>query len=232
MQHFDERSSVHICAISTQFAGFEGEDDGTREFLRGALERGDIDKLVDSPDGMTEVEARGKALTWLAEQGVDFLHLVDSDELYDEESIKRIYDVVAINEWVDWFRVSLKNYVLDMKTYLAEPFCPPRIFRVRPNRYSNLRPALFTADNDIGYRDKGDMDSGTVWPQTVLASQTISANWVWVPHITWQNDLRSKQKTEYQTRRWGNVCSFSWDDAQGGLIFNPVLPKPKVIHES
>ncbi len=55
-------------------------------------------------------------------------------------------------------------------------------------------------------------------------------------HYTWLNDTlsnktRSRLKEKYQRDR-GWQCSFSWDDSQGGLIFNPTLPKPKVIRET
>lgn len=224
-------SGVTICGVSVQFAGFDGADDGTRDLLRRNLEAGHIQHLVDGPDHIPETTARSIALAWLVAQGCDTIWLVDSDEMYDTAMIQRIIAVVELNPWVDWWRVSFKNLVFDMKTHLAEPFTPPRIFRIIPNRYSSLRPACFTDDNDIGYRNPVDAPNGTIWPQTSLVSQTVPASWVWVPHITWQNDLRSRDKIRYQLegRHWPQ-CQFAWDD-QKGLVFNPALPAPKVIRD-
>lgn len=216
-----------ICAVSVKFASFEGEDDGTRELLRGYLERGDIDHLVDGPDNALEVTARGMALTWLREQGVEATWMIDADEFYTHKEIARIIDFVTANPWVVWFRISLKNMVFDSTTYLAEPFQPPRIHRVcAPGGYL---AAGFHSDNGVYYERPW---SGEKAVDERYASLVIPPEVAWIRHESWPNSLRSKSKIEYQTARWGNVCSFAWDDAQGGLIFNPKLPPPKVIHES
>jgi hypothetical protein len=197
-------------------------------------ERGEIDHLIDGPDDIRETEARGMALTYLVAQNVDAIWLVDSDELYDAESIQRLIEFVDQNPWTDWFRLSLKNYVIDRQTYLAEPFTPPRIFRTHPNGRGNHHPFIFIEDNDIGYKDVSAGPNAPIWHQMSFASQTVPANYVWVPHITWQNDSRARDKFFYQAdaRGWRKVCSFSWDDSQGGLIFSPALPRPKVARES
>ncbi len=218
---------VSICAINVRFAGFEGEDDGTREELRGYLERGEIDHLIEGPDNIPETTARGMALRYLKDQGCDISIMVDSDEFYTIHNIGQIFEFVADNPWVQWFRVSLRNMVFDDKTWLAEPFQPPRIHRlsVEDGRYE---AHSFCADNDILY---GGTITRDLKPQSQFSSITIPPEVAFVRHESWPNSLRSKAKVEYQTRRWGNACSFSWDD-QKGLIFNPTLPQPRVVTES
>lgn len=221
-----------VCAVNVAFAGFPiTSEDGTRERLRASRDAGNIDHLIEGPDNIPETTARGMALTWLMSQGVDLIWQVDSDEMYTIAQIDLILQTVNLNEWADWFRIAFKNYVFDEKTYLAEPFTPPRIHRVKPHRYANLRPHQFIADNDIGYMTKGEID-GTVWSQDSLTSALIPnpSSRMQIKHITWMNDERSRKKVLYQQVR-GWKCSFAWDD-QKGLIFNPALPVPKVIREA
>ena len=215
-----------IYAVSVRFAGFEGEDDGTRELLRGYLERGEIDGLIDGPDGVTEIEARGKALERLRGMGVDYIWQVDSDEFYQPAEIERITQYILSDTWTAWWRLSLRNYVFDEKTYLAEPFCPPRIHKMSIRGY---RIHSFIADNDVAY---GGMITRDVIPQEGFPSVTISDNVAAIKHMSWPNSIRSKTKIDYQLRGRGWLsCTFAWDDSKGGLIFNPNLPAPKVIRE-
>jgi hypothetical protein len=215
-----------ICAVSVRFAGFEGDDDGTREYLRGALECGDIDHLVDSPDNILETTARGMALTYLKDQGVTHVWQVDSDEWYEIDQINRIIEWVKANEFIVWHRLSLRNYVFDEKTYLADPFTPPRIHAI--DSRSSCIAEQFYEDNAIMYR--GTI-TNQLFPDKAFASDTIPESVAAIRHLSWPNSLRSKKKCEYQKARWGNACSFIWDDSQGGLIFNPALPRPRIIHE-
>jgi len=216
-----------ICAVSVRFAGFEGEDDGTREYLRAALKRGKIDHLIDGPDNVVETIARGMALNDLKARGVTHTWLADSDELYEMSQIERIMEFVDANPWSVFFRLSLHNYVFDDKTYLADIFTPPRIHRM-----DNLRSGvaeLFYQDNEIAYRNT---TTNELIPDRAFASMTIPESVAAIRHVSWPNNLRSRKKIEYQLsgRGWP-TCSFSWDDSQGGLIFNPALPRPKVIRE-
>jgi hypothetical protein len=232
MQHFDERSSIHICAISTQFAGFEGEDDGTREFLRGALERGDIDKLVDSPDGMTEVEARGKALAYLREQECDISVMWDSDEIVDIDELTRAIAFMEQDQFTAAWRFSYRNLVFNEKTWLAEPFQPMRAHRLK---YHGYVADKFYDDNNILYRGTITRDFRH---DVNLPTGTISPTIMNPAHYSWLQDTseraaRSRAKIFYQHRRWGH-SSFRWDEDKG-LAFDEgyyaahgILP-PRVI---
>lgn len=220
------QSKCLICAVSVRFAGFDGEDDGTREYLRSALERGDIDHLVDGPDNILEVTARSLALSYLNKLGVTHTWLADSDELYEEAQIESIMTFVSANPWCVFFRLSLRNYVFDNKTYLAEPFTPHRIHRI--DSRSSCVAESFYEDNGIAYRSE---TTNELFPDKAFASMTIPEGVAAIKHISWPNNQRGKLKQSYQWKRWGGACSFSWDDSQGGLIFNPALPRPKVVHE-
>lgn len=222
---------VSICAVNVLFAGFEGKDDGTRELLKGYLDRGEIDHVIDGPDNMPETTARGMALTWLKEKGCDVSWMVDSDEMYTAAQVETILTFVYANPFVAWFRLSLRNHVFDDKTYLVEPFTPPRIHRVRVDGY---QAHSFSADNDIVY---GGTITRDIIPQDRFPSMTVPESIAAIKHLTWLNDtpenrVRSHRKIEYQlkARGWPS-CSFAWDDSKGGLIFNPALPTPRVVRE-
>lgn len=220
---------IVICAVSVRFAGFEGDDDGTREYLRGARERGDIDHIIDGPDSIPETTARGMALAYLKEQGCDIVIMFDSDEVTDVPSIERALRFIQNNPLVAWYRFSYANLVFDERTRLAESFTPPRAFRVNLGGYE---AHSFGADNDIWY---GGTITRDIIPPQHFPSMTIPEAVFCPLHYSWLADTperaaRSKTKVRYQeSRNW--QCSFSWHDTKG-LIFNPALPAPKVIRES
>lgn len=219
-----------ICAVSVRFAGFEGSDDGTREYLRGALERGDIDYLVDGPDNIPETTARSIALSWLKGRGCDLFWQADSDEFPTVEEIDRIVSFVNFYPWITSFNLSLKNYVFDESTYLAEPFTPKRIHRLMCGLSVIDR---FYEDNNVQYTRSIGEGKVIISADIEMPAITVPPVVAWIKHLTWQQGPRSRLKQSYQARRWGaSTCSFSWDDSKGGLIFNPALPAPKVIREN
>lgn len=216
---------VLICAVSVRFAGFDGDDDGTREILRYHLERGEIDHVFDGPDNIPESTARSLGLQWLTnrqEGNADMLIQWDADEVATVDQLRRIIAFTEANPFVAWFRVSYANVVFTPDQRLAEPFTPPRIHRVRIPGYC---VHSFSGDNDIDY---GGSITRDIRHQSGFPSMTIPASVALVAHWSWLNDSRSQSKQAYQWARW-KTCSFTWDDSKGGLIFNPALPAPKVV---
>lgn len=218
--------SFEICAVAVPFKGFEQPValDRTVVALEDTLpfmDEGLISHLITSKEPLTEVEARGRALTWLVARGVDLVWQVDSDEMYTREEILRIMAFIEANPYVAWFRGSLRNAVFTPDQYLAEPFTPPRGFRTfvaipRGPLYDKLTLHGFSADNDCIYWSQLD---GSIYRQEQLPSMTIPTSVAWTRHLTWLNDERSRAKIAYQVAR-GWSCSFAWDDARGGLVFN------------
>lgn len=227
-----------ICAVSVPFEGFDHGDeprDRTRALLGMAAAAGDIDHAIVHDKPMTEVAARGAALTWLVGQGVDTTIMVDADEIWTEAQMMAVFAFVAANPWVAWFRVPYKQLVFTPQQYLAEPFTPPRIHRVVAGGYT---ATAFYEDNGVLYRSikypdhlKRDAD---------LASLTVPQSLVWVEHETWVSGERARRKCRYQQLRWappvGAGCSFAWDEAAGKLIWNEEhfrltgQPIPEVLH--
>lgn len=223
-----------IAAVSVPFEGFNHGDepmDQTHKILLDHAAYSEIDYLTIDSKPMKETEARGVALHALVTKfQVDILWMVDADEFYTKQDILDILSFININSWVAWYRVSLKNMVFTEHQYLREPFTPPRIHRVD---VAGLKAAWFWDDNNVAYKT---IDPGRIRRDIELASLTIPETVAFVPHLSWLNNSRSRKKISYQldARGWPE-CSFSWDDARGGLIFNESyyakrgLPLPEVV---
>lgn len=206
-----------ICAVSVPFHGFDvGPMDMTQPRLEAHLLAGDIDHLIAGTSPMLETESRGAALVWLREQGADITWQADGDEHPTVPQIERIAAFVERNPLVVWFRLCLRNAVFNERTFLVEPFTPPRIHRVHPKvGVLSFTASCFLQDNDVGYAGGLTRD---IKVQGQFASMTVPKSVAWVKHLSWIGD-RARRKVAYQQAR-GWQCSFAWDDAQGGLIWN------------
>ncbi len=218
-----------ICCVSVPFEGFPQETvlDNTRALLGAHAQDGTVDHVIVSDKPMKETEARGAALKWLVEEGVDVIWLVDSDEGYLESDILGAIQWVKANPFITWYRLPLRNYVFDAKTYLIEPFTPPRVFHVEPPN-TRYRIHSFYDDNNVLYsgtitRDfKRDID---------FASMTIPTSLCLPRHWSWMSDPRGKKKVEYQLSR-GWSPSFLWDYDSACLVFNPYYTQPEICRET
>ncbi len=206
-----------ICAVCAPFDGFNHSAtpiDSTRQALMAWRIVDEIDHLVSSFVPIKETEARGRALRWLVDEAkVDLLWMVDGDEFYQERDILGALAFVESNPLVDWFRLCLRNYVFDSRTYLVDPFTPPRIHRVHLGGY---RAHGFWDDNNVTY---GGTITRDLKRDTDFASMTVPKEAAYVRHESWLSNERSRAKIAYQTDRWPS-SSFSWDDSKGGLIWN------------
>lgn len=235
-QHLDDHEFV-IAAVSVPFAGFpqDKELDGTVGLLKNHLDANEIDHLITGNEPMVETQARGAALTYLKSQDVDIVWQVDSDESYTEQNIYRIARFVDKEPYIPSFRLCLKNYVFDDKTYLVDPFTPMRIHRIK---VGSLEAMTFWADNNVMYGMPGLSYNRR---DDELAVMTVPQGAAWIRHITWLSDLRSKRKIEYHenhftSRPTGVRSSYRWDEDKG-LVFNEAYyayvgqQPPKVLRD-
>jgi len=162
--------SLLICAVSCPFEGFnEPRSDDTLGILERARAAGNIDHLILSEIPIKETEARGRALTWLMQNGCDTTWMVDADEFHTIEEIQRIVKFVEARPGIVAFRGSLRNCVFTPNQYLAEPFNPMRIHRLR---VADLTARGFWDDNNVWYERDGAM-GGTIYRDTELPTLTI-----------------------------------------------------------
>lgn len=200
-----------ICAVSVPFKKFnEPRTDSTLPMLRQDLENDVLDHLIESEEPMEETEARGLAMKWLIEQGADLVWQADADEAPTEEEIRKTIDFVEKNPFVTAFQGCLRNFVFDEHTWLAKPFTPMRIHRVKSGTYVADH---FWDDNNISYRGTVTRDFKR---DTYFATMQIPKAIAWVKHLSWLSDERSKRKTEYQRLRWGS-SSFRWNQETNRL---------------
>ena len=208
-----ERDDCIISAISVPFAEYSRQEffeDKTIEILHEYKNRGEIKYLTTFPRFIKEHEARNMALSKFRKDDIDAYFLVDSDEIYKREEIDAIFDFVKNNP-ACWYKVSLKNYVFDKKTYLEQPFCPPRIFRNSFDRYCG---PIFCWDNDMAYWNGSENSHINSIPFLEIPREVA-----WVNHYSWLNNEISKRKVKYQNDHFGGTCSFAWDKEKG-LVFN------------
>jgi hypothetical protein len=210
-----------IGAVSVPFEEYKNADpktfDETPARLTEYLNTKNIDYLVTEPWYVQENKARGAVLNYLLSQDVDLVWLIDSDEFYANDQILSILRFVEANEFIDWFRLSFKNYFRDDKTYLVEPFTPPRIFRVNTRGY-RLHSCAF--DNDFIY---GGVITRDLIPQERFSSMTVPISVAHIRHNSWNGPPEYlKSKVQYQTSHFkhGAGCGYKWNDTTNQLDFN------------
>ncbi len=203
---------IIIDAVSVPFIGFpQGLPDNTYYILRDHAIQGHIRNLYIDGGPMKETDARGLALRSLVKSNVGVLIQWDADEVATVEEIERLLDFVESQPLIDWFRLSYRNLVFNDKTWMKDPFTPPRVHRVRVGPY---KASSFYEDNNVAY-------NGTITRDIKLdrdmSSFTIPPSIISPKHYTWLDCDRSRRKIEYQSARGWPSCSFKWDN---GLKWN------------
>lgn len=205
-----------VSAISVPFEEYKDQEpyeDSTTQFLKDKFASLELDYLATSPKFIPEADARNKALAPLLKEEVDYIWLVDADELYTPENINSIIDFIQENNSV-WYKLCFKNYVFDGKQYLEEPFCPPRIFKTA---FPGFYYPQFFWDNDISYVD------GTSFTRVAyhgFSNLTVPKEVAWIKHMTWINNEIGKRKVAYQESHFNGMCSYKWNDDKKCLDFN------------
>lgn len=224
---FLERDNFVVSAVSVPFAEYKDIDDfqdHTTDILRELAEQRKLNYLVDKPLFIKEHEARNLALAHLSKYNIDYIWLVDSDEIYTPKQIDDICDYVEASD-ANFFKLSLKNFVFDKKHHLEEPFCPPRIFKTKLDIPAAL--SEFYWDNDVSYMCAGRL---SVWGEEFVSAQLfsyeqlqgieiISPDIAFIDHYSWLNNEIGKRKVAYQLKHFGH-CSYWWNEKEGQLEFN------------
>ena len=193
-----------ISAVSVPFLEYKNEIfnvDETTNFLKLLAKSEFIDSCFDEPKYVKENEARNLALFDLLKKNIDYIMLVDSDELYKPKEIIDIINFVKLND-SDGYRINFKNYIFDGKSYL-EGFCPPRIYKNNINNGINS----FYWDNEIIYNN-GRTDKN-------IKFIDIPKETAFIKHMTWLNE-NGKEKIKYHHKHFGG-CSYFWNEEKQSL---------------
>ena len=200
----EEGYDVEIAAVSLPFAQFEPKnDDGTQIFLESIKGRLAWLKCGNETVG-EECNTRDLAAQALKEKGCDVIILWDGDEIASKQELQSIIRFIAADKFCAWFQFSYKNYVFDETHFLAEPFTPPRAFRVK---VGGLKLGSLIADNLFYYEDA----QGQRVSPWQASFRTIPKTVAWIKHLSWLDDSRAREKIAYQQLHIPKGCPFLID---------------------
>jgi hypothetical protein len=204
---------IPVSCASFQFEGFERQDnERCINELKSLLPTQNI--FYDNNIALQEHDARNIGLNYLKNNtDVDTFLILDIDEFYTESDIEFILKYINDDDfnWVAWAKINFKNYIFNQKSW-TDGFCPPRIFKAN---YRDFKLDKFYWDNDLIYKD----NSSNQIDYKSLSSAIIPKHKLHIRHITWLDNVRSKNKVEYQEKHFGK-CSFKWNDETNKLEIN------------
>lgn len=224
---------ILIAAVSVPFKEYKDIQvtvDATTNVLRQYRMDDRIDYLHSYGTQCNEAEARNFPLDFLLSQKVDYVLLVDGDEVFTLKNIKAILEWVHSDPFTAWHSLSYKNFIFDKNHYLEAPFTPPRVFKTNVN---DLRIHSFFWDNDIIYTSKDKIYTS----YKSLPSGNIPPHVAHIDHYTWLNNEKTRAKVAYQVKHFGH-CSYRWNEEKNTLEIDPSfyssrgLPTPKIIQEN
>lgn len=202
-----------IAAVHSQFKeyadmGVPNTDEATKLALEAYAAQAEpwLDFFYHSEVPLPEHEVRTIPLKFLLSKDVDLVWLLDGDEFYTEEEIKKIIAHVSFFGMFDYYRIFLKTYIFDGKVWM-DGFAPPRIFSVKKHGGA----LEFYWDNNIRFKDGTDHSTAT--------EHLIPKEVAFVKHLTWLH-AGGERKVAYQKQRFGD-CSFRFNKEKGELEFDP-----------
>jgi FkbM family methyltransferase len=168
----------------------------------------------------SEEQSRTYMLNYMLDRKVDLIFVIDADEFYTEEQIRKILKYVQENPSYDAYNVQFKNYVIKLP-YWIEGFNKSVIYWC--SRHNGIK--CFNFDCEIAYND------GTIIQKNTNVN-IIPKNIAFVDHYSWlENDPRTKEKTVLQNVKYSGEenlkCAFCYDD-NNNLIVNENFYKKRI----
>ena len=156
--------------------------------------------------------SRNSPLQHLMAYDLDYIWLLDQDEFYSEEDIKKAIQHIKDNPKSQTYKINFKNFVFSKDQYI-EDFNPPRIFSTKVNGKTSL--SHFYYENDVAY----NIDDKIIDYKNLLISQ-IPKQSCFPDHYSWvgSNEFL-KAKVKYQLKRYNGICSYEWDEKNNKLSF-------------
>ncbi len=215
-----------ISCVSVPFREYQGvptPEDKTTEFASHDHAAGILQYLTTEPKFISEAEARNLALKPLLEEKCEWCLTLDADEVYDLGEIEKLLGFINKNKLTNSFNLNYKNYVFTTKQYYHQYF-PNRIFSTKK---------LIGFFDDCYVKYEGNLDFRQ------LSAINVPPHICSVNHYTWLSGEKSKNKLEYQIKRWTqDMCSYRWDNESDSLQFNLDyykrfnIPVPEIIQEN
>ena len=204
-----DKHNIYISAISSPFEEFPNEgviEDGTTEYLKKLYDSKKIDYFFDELRFKKEHVLRSAALEPLLNNHlIDFIWLVDSDEIYSIEDIENTINFLKQNNTIPSYELYFKNYFHDSNTFYSVKFV--RIF----NNKINNGIKNFSWDCEIYYNNGLYCKS--------LNVEEVPENLTFIKHYSWLSNERSRLKIEYHQKHFG-ACSFIWNYNQNKIEIN------------
>lgn len=220
-------SASHGLFPETEKLGFPIKStDGTIEKLKEYETKNLINQFIFLETPTFERDIRNSTLPFLLSKDIDYLLLLDlQDEIYTEKNIIDICNFITRENFVSFFKINFKNYVIDNNTYVDD-FVAPRIW----NNKLNGGIKQFYYDNEILFNNGKKADD--------TSCITIPRNIAFVKHLSWVGSKDYlKRKIEFQKIHYGH-CSYKWNDELNQLALNDEyylkynLQKPTIYKES
>jgi hypothetical protein len=157
--------------------------------------------------------SRNSPLNHLLTHDIDYIWLLDQDEIYSEEEINNVIEFIKNNQNYCTYKINFKNFVFSEKTYI-EGFNPPRIFAVNANGKKTI--SHFYYENDIAYNINNQLIDYKQLPILEIPKEICNPI-----HYSWCGDSEFlKAKVNYQLKRYNGICSYKWNEKENQLEFN------------
>jgi hypothetical protein len=198
----------HGCFEETFALGFPIlSSDDTCEVAKDLKEKGEIDELIIYDTPQKEYDMWTNNFLKLKELDIDLLIMVNVDEIWTVDEIKKLIKFVKSNDLVDYFKVNFKNYCIDYNTWVDD-FIVPRVWFVNKNQ--GLK--RFYQDELVEYNN-GNKDIN-------CSHLNVPNTLIFPKHYSWVGSKEYLQrKLKFQALRFG-ICSYSWDDKNDKLQLN------------
>ena len=173
-----------------------------------------IDEGMDNVKYETETQIRNRGLQFLLKQDCTHILIWDGDEVISEEEIDNLFKYLdkEENQFTPIYKIEYKNLINDENHYIRG-FNPKRIWKVDLGEWK-LSQVIY--DNDFSYIYKL---TGEPASDSNFAINQIPTNIINPLHYSWLNNERSKNKINYQLKRWG-ICSYKWNSQDNKVEFD------------
>ncbi len=216
-------SLSHGCFEETAKLGFPiASTDLSDDWMAAQHLNNTVDNAIIYKDPMKEYDMWSGNYEYFKDK-VDFMVMLNHDEMWTPSEIKQLFKYIAFNPLVDYYKINFKNYCIDESTWVSDFIVPRMWWTKRPN--GGLK--RFYKDELVEYNN-GLKD--VQCPFAIVPALTPK-------HLSWVGSREYLQrKLNFQALRFGS-CSYAWDEKNDKLKLNDEfytkfnIPKPVLNHD-